>query len=87
MHGRDLKPENILLMSKGSDTDIRLGDFGYAKHVTLGSSGMKQMVGTLQYLAPEVLRGDEYTSKVTQSGALRAVCLMHHRCVTVQSFL
>ena len=30
MH-RDLKPENILLVSKTSDTDIKISDFGLAK--------------------------------------------------------
>jgi hypothetical protein len=30
----DLKPENLLLASKDNDTDVKIADFGFAKHVS-----------------------------------------------------
>lgn len=51
---RDLKPENILRVSRDSDIDVKLTDFGLAKSVT--EDGLKTFCGTPQYFAPEVLR-------------------------------
>ena len=31
---RDLKPENLLLASKNDDTNIKIADFGFAKHIS-----------------------------------------------------
>jgi serine/threonine protein kinase len=31
---RDLKPENLLLASKDDDTNVKIADFGFAKHVS-----------------------------------------------------
>ena len=47
---RDLKPENIFL---DKNYDIKIADFGFAKHINLKK--MKSLVGTLRYMAPEVL--------------------------------
>lgn len=30
----DLKPENLLLASKDNDTDMKIADFGFAKHIS-----------------------------------------------------
>ena len=51
---RDLKPENILVVSKNSDVNIKLSDFGVAKNMT--AEGLKTFCGTPQYFAPEVLK-------------------------------
>ena len=51
---RDLKPENILLMSKESDCEIKITDFGLAKRTN--QEGLKTFCGTPQYFAPEVLK-------------------------------
>ena len=48
----DLKPENILLISDHDDTEVKLTDFGLAKHTT--KEGLKTFCGTPQYFAPEV---------------------------------
>lgn len=55
---RDLKPENILLVSKESDCELKITDFGLAKRTN--QEGLKTFCGTPQYFAPEVLkrRGD-----------------------------
>lgn len=48
---RDLKPENILL---DSDNHLRLTDFGLAKRDLLEDGRAHTMVGTIDYMAPEV---------------------------------
>jgi hypothetical protein len=53
---RDLKPENILLVSKHSDTLIKITDFGLAKKIDAGSGALKSFCGTPQYLAPVCFR-------------------------------
>jgi serine/threonine-protein kinase len=54
---RDVKPSNILLTAEGG---FALTDFGLAKgpaYTVLTTPG--QLVGTLDYLAPELFRGEE----------------------------
>jgi len=50
---RDLKPENLLLASKNDDTNIKIADFGFAKHI---SDKLNSICGTPDYLAPEICR-------------------------------
>ncbi|TNJ27210.1 Kinase, NEK [Giardia muris] len=57
---RDLKPANILLSSDGRCV---LGGFEVAK-VLGDSSRMSTYVGTLPYMAPEILRGENYDKSV-----------------------
>eukprot|EP00301_Raphidiophrys_heterophryoidea_P004568 c1197_g1_i1.p1 GENE.c1197_g1_i1~~c1197_g1_i1.p1 ORF type:complete len:459 (-),score=109.09 c1197_g1_i1:291-1667(-) len=58
---RDVKPENLVLMTKGSSVDVKLADFGLSK---LSIQSMRTFVGTPHYLAPEMLKGDEYGKEV-----------------------
>jgi serine/threonine protein kinase len=53
---RDLKPENILL---NSDGNLCLTDFGLSKAVEEGQSA-RTFCGTLEYMAPEMLKGQPY---------------------------
>jgi len=53
---RDLKPENILLHSDGH---MSLTDFGLAKAIEEGQSA-RTFCGTLEYMAPEMLKGLPY---------------------------
>ncbi|XP_030069069.1 G protein-coupled receptor kinase 6 isoform X2 [Microcaecilia unicolor] len=54
---RDLKPENILLDDHGH---IRISDLGLAVHIPEGRS-IKGRVGTVGYMAPEVIKNERYT--------------------------
>ncbi|MCI6742542.1 MAG: serine/threonine-protein kinase [Faecalibacterium prausnitzii] len=57
---RDIKPANIFI----SDTDdFKLGDFGVAR-IASASTGASTRAGTINYMAPEVFRGEKYTSNV-----------------------
>jgi len=56
---RDLKPENLLLMSEGSDSDIKIADFGFAKR-TMNDTCLRTQCGTPGYVAPEILEGVPY---------------------------
>jgi serine/threonine protein kinase len=54
---RDIKPGNVLL---GEDGAIKLTDFGLSQSLadnTLSISSMDGLVGTPQYVAPEVIKG------------------------------
>ncbi len=58
---RDLKPENILLDSEGH---LLLTDFGLSKVAVDGHHRCRSMTGTLEYMAPEVLRQESYGTAV-----------------------
>lgn len=62
---RDLKLENILLNSHGTDedNDIRIADFGLAYQLKENQT-LRHKCGTPTYIAPEILRGQEYSYKV-----------------------
>jgi len=54
---RDLKPENILLEDKGSDSIIKIIDWGCAKNFNKNEK-LTNKDGTPYYIAPEVLEGN-----------------------------
>ncbi|NXH28845.1 PAK3 kinase, partial [Myiagra hebetior] len=58
---RDIKSNNILL---GRDGSVKLADFGLSAAITREHSKRRTMVGTLLWVAPEVLRGEPYGPKV-----------------------
>merc|ERR1719159_254814 len=66
MH-RDLKPENILLVSKDSDTDIKISDLGLAKMSKDFPNRLPRshsICGSDFYLAPEVVKQEEYGREI-----------------------
>jgi calcium-dependent protein kinase len=54
---RDLKPENILLSSMEEFSQLKLIDFGLSKVLKTMDDIMNGEVGTLYYMAPEVILG------------------------------
>ncbi|KAH6853890.1 kinase-like domain-containing protein [Chaetomium sp. MPI-CAGE-AT-0009] len=57
---RDLKPENCLLDAEGH---LLLTDFGLSK-VAVDSDACNSMLGTVEYMAPEVIQGKKYGKAV-----------------------
>ena len=54
---RDIKPQNIYYDANG---DVKLGDFGisYLLNSTFNINENKRVMGTAQYLAPEIVKGE-----------------------------
>lgn len=63
---RDIKPENFLMQNKEKNAEIKVIDFGLAKHFDVGNPNAKLMqtkAGTPYYVAPQVLMGAGYDEK------------------------
>lgn len=58
---RDLKPENCLL---DADGHLLLTDFGLSKVSAEPSDACNSMLGTVEYMAPEVIQGHKYGKAV-----------------------
>ncbi len=54
---RDLKPSNILLFNQGGKFSAKITDFGIAK-ITDATAASTQLVGTVEYMAPEFFKTD-----------------------------
>jgi len=54
---RDLKPENCLLDTEGH---LLLTDFGLSKVATDDADKCNSFLGTVEYMAPEIIQGQEY---------------------------
>lgn len=60
---RDIKPENYLICHSNNQLKIKLIDFGFAGIIKEGKK-LTDSVGSLQYISPEMLKGQEYDTKV-----------------------
>ena len=60
---RDLKPQNLLLTAPDGAALLKLVDFGLAVRRPAGAPPLKEICGTLDYMAPEML-GGAYDEKV-----------------------
>lgn len=58
---RDIKSDNILLSNDGA---VKLADFGYAAQLTKSFVKRNTVVGTPYWMAPELIRGHDYGTKV-----------------------
>lgn len=66
---RDLKPDNVLI---NGDHQVKLGDFGLVRAASRAQADAGHIVGTVSYLSPEQVTGDELTpaSDVYSAGLL-----------------
>jgi len=58
---RDIKSDNLLLNMRG---EVKLADFGYAAELSEIRQKRNTIVGTPYWMAPEVIRGQDYDQKV-----------------------
>ena len=57
---RDISPGNIMV---GSDNSVKLMDFGVVKTPGAELTAVGEMVGTVAYMAPEQIRGDQVDAR------------------------
>jgi serine/threonine-protein kinase len=86
MH-RDIKPDNVFMTQPVVIGETRLvlppvvlGDFGYARMIPDGGPAQLSRLGTLRYIAPEVLGGAAYT----ESADVFSMGVLLHELVTGQ---
>lgn len=58
---RDIKSDNVLINFEG---EVKVADFGFAINLTSEQAKRTSVVGTPYWMAPELIRGLEYDSKV-----------------------
>eukprot|EP01087_Luapelamoeba_hula_P003077 TRINITY_DN1289_c0_g1_i1.p1 TRINITY_DN1289_c0_g1~~TRINITY_DN1289_c0_g1_i1.p1 ORF type:complete len:485 (-),score=90.10 TRINITY_DN1289_c0_g1_i1:144-1598(-) len=58
---RDIKSDNILINAAG---EVKIADFGYAAQLTQKKAQRSTVVGTPYWMAPELIRGQDYGTKV-----------------------
>ncbi len=77
---RDVTPGNILVGETDGAERAFLTDFGLARHATTPTSltGERSFVGTIDYIAPEQIRGDPLTGAADQYSL---ACVLHE-CIT-----
>ena len=76
---RDIKPANVFLDEYGN---YSLGDFGIATHINNATQSMHSQKGTVNYMAPEILRGKEgydRTVDIYSLGTMLYQYLNHNR--------
>jgi YVTN family beta-propeller protein len=75
---RDVKPSNVLLDRDGGREHCYLADFGLTQSASERGPADGQLMGTVDYISPEQIRGDAIDGRADQYGL---TCLMF-KCLT-----
>jgi YVTN family beta-propeller protein len=75
---RDVKPSNVLLDREGGREHCYLADFGLTQSASEGGPADGQLMGTVDYVSPEQIRGDAIDGRADQYSL---ACLMF-KCLT-----
>lgn len=68
---RDVKSENVLITKHdGRNLEVKLCDFGYATKYTLDDDMQRTMVGTPEFIPPEMILDAEYMARHVDPWAL-----------------
>jgi serine/threonine protein kinase len=68
---RDVKSENVLISKHdGRNLEVKLCDFGYATKYTLDDDMQRTMVGTPEFIPPEMILDTEYMARHVDPWAL-----------------
>ena len=59
---RDIKPQNIFVVEAGPSWWVKIGDFGISKRLHPNGNGTHTVIGTPDYLAPEISIPDAFES-------------------------
>jgi len=72
---RDLKLENLMIKGKDIENGIKVIDFGRSK-ILKPQSKIKELAGSLYYVAPEVISNQEYDAKCDMWSAGVILCIL-----------
>jgi len=73
---RDIKPENILLEKNVKDSNLKLINFGTSLSFNDPTALTKEVVGTVYYIAPEVMTKDyDYKCDLWSCGVIMYILL------------
>jgi YVTN family beta-propeller protein len=74
---RDVKPSNVLIDDPGGRDHCYLADFGLSQSAAHRGPAEERLTGTIDYVAPEQIRGDELDGRADQYalGCLLFECL------------
>lgn len=61
---RDIKLENVWVDEQGGELTCKLHGFSFARMLEKSGSKINDWCGTLNYMAPEIINGMPYDSKV-----------------------
>jgi serine/threonine-protein kinase len=77
---RDVKPGNVLIAARSGREHCYLADFGLTKQTASisGLTGTGELVGTVEYVSPEQIRGDA----VDRRSDVYALACVLHECLT-----